>query len=67
MMEIEVSYVYYGITLFLMVGCGVMSFLAGQKEGIVKMIDFLVDHSDNNNVVKLHITDHEFEFLSTKD
>jgi len=26
-----------------------------------------VDHSDNDNVVKLHITDHEFEFLSTKD
>ncbi len=66
-MEIEVSYVYYGITLFLMLGCGIMSFRAGQTEGVVRMINFLEEHSDNNNVVKLHITDHEFEFLSTKD
>ena len=63
----EISYVYYGITVFLMVGCGFMSFLAGQREGVVKMLNFLEAHSDNNNVVKVHITDHEFEILNTSD
>ena len=47
-----------------MVGCGYMSYFAGRREGVIKMLSFLEEHSDENNQVKVLITDHEFEFLN---
>ena len=60
----EISTMYYSISIFLMVGCGFMSYFAGRREGVEKMLAFLEAHSDENNQVKVLITDHEFEFLN---
>ena len=54
---------YYAATLFLMVGCGYMSFNIGRKEGVMKFLEFLEDHADNRGMVKVQITETEFKVV----
>lgn len=54
---------YYAATLFLMIGCGFMSFHIGRKEGVMKFLDFLEDHTDNRGIVKVQITETEFRVV----
>ena len=54
---------YYAATLFLMVGCGFMSFHIGRKEGVMKFLDFLEEHTDKKGIVTVRITETEFEVL----
>lgn len=54
---------YYAATLFLMIGCGFMSFHIGRKEGVMKFLDFLEEHADNRGVVKVQITETEFRVV----
>ena len=54
---------YYAATLFLMVGCGFMSFHIGRKEGVMKFLEFLEEHSDNRGMVKVQITETEFKVV----
>mgnify|MGYP003639605741 FL=1 len=55
--------IYYAITLFLMAGCGFMSYHIGRKEGVMKFLDYLDSHADKNGVLKIKITETTFEIL----
>mgnify|MGYP006889530431 CR=1 FL=1 len=54
---------YYAATLFLMVGCGFMSFHIGKKEGVMKFLEFLEEHTDRKGMVTVRITETEFEVV----
>ena len=54
---------YYAATLFLMVGCGFMSFHIGRKEGVMKFLSYLEEHTDRKGMVTVRITETEFEVL----
>lgn len=55
--------IYYAITLFLMAGCGFMSYHIGRKEGVMKFLDYLDSHADKNGVLKIKITETTFEII----
>ena len=54
---------YYAATLFLMVGCGFMSFHIGRKEGVIKFLEYLEDHSNKEGIITVKITETEFTVL----
>jgi len=54
---------YYAVSLFLMIGCGFMSYNIGRKEGVMKFLDYLDSHADKNGVLKIKITETTFEIL----
>lgn len=56
-------YFYYAVTLFLMVGCGFMSFHIGRKDGVMKFLEFLEEHTDNRGMVKVQITETDFKVV----
>jgi len=33
--------IYYAVTLFLMAGCGFMSYHIGRKEGVMRFLEYL--------------------------
>jgi hypothetical protein len=55
--------IYYAVTLFLMAGCGFMSYNIGRKEGVIKFLDYLDSHADKNGQLKIKITPTTFEIL----
>ena len=55
--------IYYAATLFLMIGCGFMSFHIGRKEGVIKFLEYLEDHSNKEGIVTVKITETEFIVL----
>lgn len=55
--------IYYAVSLFLMIGCGYMSFNIGRREGVMKFLDYLDSHADKNGVLKIKITETTFEIL----
>jgi len=59
----ETWYLYYGLTVFLMVGCGYMCYHTGRKEGVIKMLEFLEDHANKKGIVKMRITEKDFEII----
>ena len=54
---------YYTATLFLMAGCGYMSFNIGRREGVIRFLDYLDSYADKNGVLKIKITETTFEIL----
>jgi hypothetical protein len=54
---------YYAATLFLMIGCGFMSFHIGRKEGVIKFLEYLEDHSNKEGIITVKITETEFTVL----
>ena len=59
----ETWYLYYGLTVFLMVGCGYMCYRTGRKEGVIKILEFLEDHANKKGIVKMRISEKEFEII----
>jgi hypothetical protein len=55
--------IYYAVSLFLMIGCGYMSFNIGRREGVMKFLEFLEEHADNRGMVKVQITETEFKVV----
>jgi len=54
---------YYAATLFLMIGCGYMSFTIGRREGVMRFLAYLEDFTDKNGMVKVRLTDTTFEVI----
>lgn len=54
---------YYAATLFLMVGCGIMSFHIGRKEGVIKFLEYLEENSNKEGIITVKITETEFTVL----
>lgn len=54
---------YYAATLFLMVGCGFMSFHIGRKEGVIKFLEYLEENSNKEGIITVKITETEFTVL----
>jgi|TARA_R110001592_G_scaffold179014_3_gene420381 hypothetical protein len=46
-----------------MVGCGYMCYHTGRKEGVIKMLEFLEDHANKKGIVKMRITEKDFEII----
>jgi hypothetical protein len=55
--------IYYAVSLFLMIGCGYMSFNIGRREGVIRFLDYLDSYADKNGVLKIKITETTFEIL----
>ena len=55
--------IYYAVSLFLMIGCGYMSFNIGRREGVMKFLEFLEEHADKRGMVKVQITETEFKVV----
>jgi hypothetical protein len=55
--------IYYAVSLFLMIGCGYMSFNIGRRDGVMKFLDYLDSYADKNGVLKIKITETTFEIL----
>lgn len=54
---------YYAATLFLMIGCGFMSFHIGRKEGVIKFLEYLEENSNKEGIITVKITETEFTVL----
>ena len=54
---------YYALTIFLMAGCGFMSYYAGRKEGVIRFLAFLEEHADKKGMVKINITETDFKIV----
>ena len=54
---------YYAATLFLMAGCGYMSFNIGRKEGVIKFLEYLEENSNKEGIITVKITETEFTVL----
>ena len=54
---------YYAVSLFLMIGCGFMSYNIGRKEGVMKFLDYLDSYADKNGQLKIKITPTTFEII----
>lgn len=54
---------YYALTIFLMAGCGFMCYHTGRREGVIRFLEFLEQHSDKKGMVKVHITETEFKIV----
>ena len=52
--------IYYAVSLFLMIGCGYMSFNIGRREGVIRFLDYLDSYADKNGVLKIKITETTF-------
>lgn len=55
--------VYYAVTLFLMAGCGYMSYFIGRKEGVMRFLEYLESMSKKDGTLKIKITDTTFEVI----
>jgi hypothetical protein len=55
--------IYYAVSLFLMIGCGYMSFNIGRREGVMRFLEFLEGHADKRGMVKVQITETEFKVV----
>ena len=54
---------YYAVSLFLMIGCGYMSFNIGRREGVMKFLEYLEGNADRNGKLTIKITETTFEIL----
>lgn len=54
---------YYAVTIFLMAGCGFMSYNIGRKEGVMRFLEFLEGYANKNGIVKVKITETTFEVI----
>ena len=55
--------IYYAVSLFLMIGCGVMSHSIGKRDGVMRFLSYLEDFTDNHGKVTVRITETDFEVL----
>ena len=55
--------IYYAVTLFLMAGCGFMSYHIGRKEGVMRFLEYLESMSNKDGTLKIKITETTFEIL----
>ena len=55
--------IYYAATLFLMIGCGYMSYHIGRKEGVMRFLDYLEGMSKEDGTLKIKITETTFEVI----
>ena len=55
--------IYYAVTLFLMAGCGFMSYHIGRKEGVMRFLEYLESMANKDGTLKIKITEITFEIL----
>ena len=55
--------IYYAVTLFLMAGCGFMSYHIGRKEGVMRFLEYLESMANKDGTLKVKITETTFEIL----
>lgn len=55
--------IYYAVTLFLMAGCGFMSYHIGRKEGVMRFLEYLESMANKDGTLKIKITETTFEIL----
>ena len=63
MVSIYHKEIYYAVSLFLMIGCGVMSHSIGKRDGVMRFLSYLEDFTDNHGKVTVRITETDFEVL----
>lgn len=55
--------IYYAVTLFLMAGCGFMSYHIGRKEGVMRFLEYLESMANKDGIITVKITETEFTVL----
>jgi hypothetical protein len=55
--------IYYAVSLFLMIGCGYMSFNIGRREGVMRFLEYLESMTNKDGTLKIKITETTFEIL----
>lgn len=59
--------IYYAVSLFLMLGCGFMSFYIGRKEGIIKFLEYLDANTDEGGRITVQIDEDDFRIVNDED